>query len=275
MCEGVWAAGVRLSDWDHVSPRVVHVRAGGQGRWPVRPGNRELETRHFPLGKFRAWTRGGAEFSVDGRYRYRLWRRWVEPQTKVVVFIMLNPSKADDRTDDATVRRCLGFAKEWGYGGLEIVNLFPLVSTDPKALDTLYRTVGTDMYNLELTVDLASKHDVVLAWGAVAAQSWFPMRAAGLLQQLHRLNKPVQVFRGLTKGGQPKHPLRLRKTHPLQTYWVDSVGRLTTNVRLSIAVPVIPGAADGVVTDAMLDEAAGRAVAVAARGVAPHLKVVK
>ncbi|TMF61888.1 MAG: DUF1643 domain-containing protein, partial [Chloroflexi bacterium] len=65
----------------------------------------------------------GATFSADRRYRYRLWRRW-DGARPVVAFVMLNPSTADARRDDPTIRRCIGFAKSWGFGGVEVVNLF-------------------------------------------------------------------------------------------------------------------------------------------------------
>jgi hypothetical protein len=73
---------------------------------------------------------GDAVFSADGRYRYRLTRDLGGKTT--VTFIMLNPSTADANLDDPTIRRCKGFAKDWGYGRLIIVNLFAFRATDPR-----------------------------------------------------------------------------------------------------------------------------------------------
>ena len=76
------------------------------------------------------YTDMGAIFSADETYRYRLWRQWrgddLVADPKTCAFILLNPSTADHLNDDPTIRRCVAFAKAWGYRRLEIVNLFAL-----------------------------------------------------------------------------------------------------------------------------------------------------
>jgi hypothetical protein len=62
----------------------------------------------------------GADISADGVYRYSLWRIR-EPTQPLVMFLGLNPSTADATTDDHTIRRCLRFSSDWGYGGLELI----------------------------------------------------------------------------------------------------------------------------------------------------------
>lgn len=66
-------------------------------------------------------------------YRYTLWRRWSDG-ARYVNFICLNPSTADERTDDPTVRKCVKFARSWGYDALCITNLFAYRATDPQTL---------------------------------------------------------------------------------------------------------------------------------------------
>ena len=68
-------------------------------------------------------TLNGAIISDCGKYRYQLWRKW-DPSLPVVLFIMLNPSQADASEDDPTIRRCINYAKSWGYGGIYVGNLF-------------------------------------------------------------------------------------------------------------------------------------------------------
>mgnify|MGYP000880158315 CR=1 FL=1 len=73
-----------------------------------------------------------AGFSPDREFRYTLTRRWDD--RLLVNFLMLNPSTADENIEDPTIRRCMGFARDWGYGGLMVTNIFAYRSTDPKAL---------------------------------------------------------------------------------------------------------------------------------------------
>lgn len=75
--------------------------------------------------------------NVNGDYRYRLGRYW-DNKKRNVLFIGLNPSTADAYEDDATIRRLIGFSKDWGFGGLTIVNLFAYRSTDPKKTNGRY-----------------------------------------------------------------------------------------------------------------------------------------
>jgi hypothetical protein len=71
----------------------------------------------------------GAAFSACRRYRYRLWRMW--DRRPHCCFVMLNPSTADELANDPTVERCERRARAWGYGGLEVANVFAWRSTDP------------------------------------------------------------------------------------------------------------------------------------------------
>ena len=84
-----------------------------------------------------------AEFSEDGRYRYYLTRRWDKCRYPII-FALLNPSTATAETDDPTIRRCIGYARKWGYGGLIVVNLFALRSPNPETLYTLDDPVGPE-----------------------------------------------------------------------------------------------------------------------------------
>jgi hypothetical protein len=87
--------------------------------------------------------RRSAEISECGRYRWwlrRSWQLWDDKTGEhvrgkgVCCFVMLNPSTADAMQDDPTIRRCIGFARSWGYDTLCVRNLFPWRATDPKDL---------------------------------------------------------------------------------------------------------------------------------------------
>ncbi|MER3432827.1 MAG: hypothetical protein C4288_05185 [Leptolyngbya sp. ERB_1_1] len=144
----------------------------------------------------------GAIFDPSGTYRYVLWRSWSSDPR--IGFVMLNPNQADAEFDEPTIRRCIGFAKRWGFGGLEVVNLFAYRAKTPQLLKQATEPIGedNDRYLLTLShrVDL-----IVLAWG-----NW------GGLGQRDRAVLPFfqaqNVYSlGVTKLGHPKHPLYLRR----------------------------------------------------------------
>jgi hypothetical protein len=109
-------------------------------------------------------------FSEDRRYRYTLMRDFqglllTSRRAKYVNFVMLNPSTADESANDPTVARCIRFAKDWGYDGLYVTNLFALRSTDPRALYAAEDPIGpeNDHYIEEVAVKASL---IIAAWGA-------------------------------------------------------------------------------------------------------------
>jgi len=85
----------------------------------------------------------GATFSPDGLYRYHLWRLWGDREHRCV-FVGLNPSTADAARDDPTIRKCAGFAKRWGFGAVDVVNVFAWRSTKPVGILRAADPVGPD-----------------------------------------------------------------------------------------------------------------------------------
>jgi hypothetical protein len=137
-------------------------------------------------------------------YRYRLDRRWSGGEG-VCGFIMLNPSTADERLDDPTIRRCIGFAKGWGYAGLIVGNLFALRATDPAVLLAARDPVG-GAANARTLVDLIDEAALILcAWGQFAGVGEHGGNAIALVRARGRLPHCL----GLTKHGAPRHPLYL------------------------------------------------------------------
>ena len=153
-----------------------------------------------------------AVFSEDRRYRYLL-RRRVGDSEKRVLFIMLNPSKADEERNDPTIRRCIGFARSWGFGILEVVNLFALMSTYPKALLKADDPVGPDN-DATICAALESADTVVLAWGNHGLDH--EKRVAEVTTMAWKADRPCCL--GMTVKGAPRHPLRLPKTSTLEPF---------------------------------------------------------
>lgn len=154
--------------------------------------------------------RSGAEISECGRYRYSLWREWGHGSEPKVAFLMCNPSIADALQDDATIRKCTGFAKRWGMGGLVVVNLFAYRATDPNALGalTMAEAVGPENKRaLEFALNQVTK--VVYAWGSCGNAKTKRLVAARVAGSwLAGFSTPPECF-GWTADGRPKHPLML------------------------------------------------------------------
>ena len=91
----------------------------------------------------KGYIRTGAEFSKDRIHRYALYRVWDESKP-LIMLIGLNPSTADENKDDPTIKRCVSFAKHWGYGGLIMVNIFAYRATDPRKMKKATDPVGPD-----------------------------------------------------------------------------------------------------------------------------------
>ncbi len=147
-----------------------------------------------------------AVLSNDGRFRYRLVRRWsVAP---AATFVMLNPSTADADLDDPTIRRCEGFARSWGHGGIVVVNLFAFRATDPRDLVNAMHA-GEDVVGPEndtfLRDAVTGSSLTVAAWGTRGRLAGRDTAVVSLIQGLGVALTALRV----SKDGLPVHPLYL------------------------------------------------------------------
>jgi hypothetical protein len=153
----------------------------------------------------------GAQFSYDREYRYALWRTWDEAESHVT-FIGLNPSTADESEDDPTIRRCIGFAKEWGFGGINMVNLFAVRATSPNDMIRHPCPIGYEN-NDYLRMYLEEGGLNVACWGNHGEHLFRGEEVIAIL------GKPNLSIFGLTGKSQPKHPLYLPKNTKLIHQW--------------------------------------------------------
>lgn len=150
----------------------------------------------------------GAELSKCRTYRYCLWRRWAWGGEQVM-FIGLNPSTADHTQDDPTIRRCIWFAKSWGFSGLVMTNVFAFRTTVPAELDFTADIVGPS--NDEVLAEQKDKVSlIVAAWGAHCPKEREEEVCRVIGSTIHCL--------GVTKDGRPRHPLYLPKTTGLRVF---------------------------------------------------------
>lgn len=145
-----------------------------------------------------------ADISNDKKDRFSLSRIWDSKKPKAL-YIMLNPSYADDESDDPTIRRLIFFSKKFKFGGFYVTNLFTQITPYPKELNM---DNNSKKKNLKIISELIKKSDlIVYAWGNLVSE---PI-------QLRKLIESPLCF-GINKNGTPKHPLYLRSDTKLQDF---------------------------------------------------------
>ena len=171
---------------------------------------------------------GDAAFSPCGRYRWWLQRTW-DPGRATLLFVGLNPSRADAVRDDPTLRRLVAYGRRWGFGRLEVLNLFAWVAPNPGALRCCDEPVGVDndswiqrRLSRLRSCGTVSPTDRLPSEGGTAAehagqsgsQLWLGWgnggvwqgRGAWMIAWLAQRNIPALAL-GRTAAGQPRHPL--------------------------------------------------------------------
>lgn len=159
--------------------------------------------------------RNSAVFSDDRKYRYSLWRTFNSNEDlfgnkvrepKYLMFIGLNPSTANENSDDPTIRRVVRFATDWGYDGVYMMNLFAWVTAYPKELKKCADPLGEN--NDWLKIISGSCDDVIFAWGNFKEAE---QRAKEVMAMF-----PSAKCLGKNKNGTPKHPLYIAaNTQPI------------------------------------------------------------
>jgi hypothetical protein len=173
---------------------------------------RDIESRTWPVGLpfFIGDGASGAVFDPSRKYRFSLWRRFQQPgqtgvpdcpASRMCAFVGLNPSTADESIDDPTIRRCIGFAKSWGFDGLVMLNLFAYRATKPADMKKQLDPVGC--WNDEcLQIVPALVGRTVCAWGA----NGIHLNRCSVVKAWLMDYYEVYCLR-LTKHGHPEHPL--------------------------------------------------------------------
>lgn len=141
-----------------------------------------------------------AVISEDQKYRYYLSRQWSE-SGKIVAFIGLNPSTADAKRDDPTIRRCINFARSWGGSKLVMGNLYAYRSTNPYILNSVSDPIGLSN-DAWLDQIISESEIVVAAWGVHGTLHGRD------IEVLDKYRSKLSYLK-LTKNGHPSHPLYL------------------------------------------------------------------
>jgi len=139
-----------------------------------------------------------AVFSDDRKHRYVLMRIW-NTELPMIMFIGLNPSTASENQDDPTIRRVIKFAKDWGFGGVYMCNLYSYVTSKPKELIIESDSVNNNFF---LKFYGNKSQEILCAWGAFKEAK---ERANEVLKMMHNTTA-LQI----NKDGSPKHPLYVK-----------------------------------------------------------------
>jgi hypothetical protein len=154
-----------------------------------------------------------ADISEDGVYRYSLSRR-LSMGERFVLFVGLNPSTADGSQDDPTIRRCVGFARAWGFDWLLMGNIYAYRATKPKVMWAAAKQGAEEIYgplNQDTLKWMVHKADlIVAAWGRARLDCYGASLAGWILSLEHTR------CLGRNQDGSPKHPLFVHGTTPLE-----------------------------------------------------------
>jgi len=154
-----------------------------------------------------------ALFSDCERYRYVLTREW-DPAGQKALFIMLNPSTADEIKNDPTVERCERRARALGFGAFRVCNIFAYRATDPKVMRAEPDPNGPDN-DQAIAESCAWADQVICAWGTHGAH----MQRGAAVADLVRQSGVSPYHLGLSKDGHPKHPLYIAYAQQPERWW--------------------------------------------------------
>lgn len=155
-----------------------------------------------------------AELSPCGIYRYTLMREWDDGQC--VAWLMFNPSTADATQDDATIRKCIGFSKRWGYGRMVVVNLYAVRNRDPKAVARIADPIGP-LNDYWIRQAFGESREVVCSWGCAQHAPRIGERIIEVLA-FAELEHANTVCLGKRQDGHPRHPLMLSYSTEREMY---------------------------------------------------------
>ena len=137
----------------------------------------------------------GAQFSECRKYRYALWRIW-DNSKPLVMFIGLNPSTANEASNDPTIRRVKRFASDWGFGGVYMMNLFAYVTPYPEILKKCDDPLcDNDRWLEEIAIKC---NKIIFAWGS------FPEASKRAKDIINKFDGHALI---INKDGSPRHPL--------------------------------------------------------------------
>ncbi len=179
-----------------------------------------MQAAHFLSSK--------ASFSPCGMYRWSLRRKWSKSNKRTLLFVGLNPSIATGEKDDPTLRRLLRFSRGWGYGELIVVNLFARISKTPEVLIKCAEPIGVkndhELFIQFCNWSQTSWRDLCFGWGERGVLFQRNLEVMEMVKffwnvrQLKFFDASGPFSMGLTRNGNPRHPLYLSKKEQMKSF---------------------------------------------------------
>lgn len=168
-------------------------------------------------GLFEKLSDSGAEFSPDQLYRYTLTREWADGPC--VGFLMFNPSTATATQDDPTIRKCIGFARKWGYGRMVVLNLYAIRSSDPRAVSRMGTSAVGPVNDFWIAKAMKEAREIIFAWGCAQHAPDIERRIQRVmsLQLISQESVKINCL-GYRQDNHPRHPLMLKYTTPREPF---------------------------------------------------------
>lgn len=148
-----------------------------------------------------------AKFSECRTYRYTLLRKYpalpinVRPREGRILWILLNPSTADENFDDPTNTRVAKYSLRWGFKIIQTVNLFAVRCPDPSILAKVVDPVGPENDRI-IRREIRKASMIVCGWGNLGTYQKRDLEVVRMLKK-----REVHPFcLGCTGSGQPIHP---------------------------------------------------------------------
>jgi len=141
-----------------------------------------------------------------------------------LITIGLNPSTATQEKSDTTVAKVEMVAKQNGFDGFIMLNLYPVRATDFKQLPKLRESVAFEenIKQIESIVLAEPKPVIWAAWGeSIRAHTFFVEACIELFSRLKEQSVDWRRFGELTVSGHPRHPSRLNYAWNLSSLEMD------------------------------------------------------
>jgi hypothetical protein len=159
---------------------------------------------------------GYARFSACGSYRYELGGDltptgglFLTPGiVRLILWIMLNPSKADADKDDNTVATIGRFSEAWGFGRVLVGNLYAYRATDPRDMKRA-RKAGIDIVGPENDAALREMVERVRACNGCVMGAWGAHADPDRARAVHEIAGEIYCLK-TNQDGSPVHPLYQR-----------------------------------------------------------------